>query len=356
MPSSRPPIRAFLIDLSGTLHIGHQPTPNAVEALERLRKSGIPLRFCSNTSKESTAVLYDRLTGMGFDIRKTPDSAEELWTSLGAVKRRLQDKNCKRYVLMCDVSLYLFMMAVCNRPLYLLSSSAREEIDPTSKEPSSGSDTPPYDSVVVGLAPSLLTYEHMNTAFRILTGEQLSLRPSCLSTEGRYTASTTLIATHKARYIRSADSALSLGPGPFVTALENASGVQAEVVGKPTRGFFETVIGSFGFGSNMFSERGDGGSGVGRVAVIGDDVEADLGEGAVELGLWRVLGKHCFYFGTNYFSGLERGISPAPYDPVKTGKFRPGDEKRQGLQPPEEVHDSFAAFVNDFLESIAVQK
>jgi hypothetical protein len=27
-----------------------------------------------------------------------------------------------------------------------------------------------------------------------------------------------------------------------------------------------------------------------RVAIIGDDVEADLGAGACELGLWRILG------------------------------------------------------------------
>jgi len=70
---------------------------------------------------------------------------------------------------------------------------------------------------------------------------------------------------------------------------------------------------------------GSGCSGDGKIAVIGDDVEADLGEGAVELGLWRV---------------------------VKTGKFRPGDEKRLGLQPLEEVHDSFAFSVDSFLETI----
>jgi len=181
--------------------------------------------------------------------------------------------------------------------------------------------------VVVGLAPSLFTYEHLNTAFRILTGEQPSSLRSSSGTSSDKPAPS-LIATHKAKYIRSPDGALSLGPGPFVAALENASGVKAEVVGKPTRGFFETVIGSLGLAVEL--ELGSGCSGIGKIAVIGDDVEADLGEGAVELGLWRVL--------------------------VKTGKFRPGDEKRLGLQPPEEVHDSFASFVDSFLETIAPQK
>jgi ribonucleotide monophosphatase NagD (HAD superfamily) len=172
------------------------------------------------------------------------------------------------------------------RPLYLLSPSAREEIDPTSED-NTGSDTP-YDSVVVGLAPSLFTYEHLNTAFRILTGEQpSSLRSSSGASSDKPAPS--LIANHKAKYIRSPDGALSLGPGPFVAALENASGVKAEVVGKPTRGFFETVIGSLGLADEP--ELGGSGSGsgsctwVGKIAVIGDDFEADLGEGAVELGL-----------------------------------------------------------------------
>ena len=72
-----------------------------------------------------------------------------------------------------------------------------------------------------------------------------------------------------------------------MAALENASGSQAEIVGKPSRRFFQTVIDDFR------SEELEGGvnGGVGEIAVIGDDVEADLGEGAIELGLWRILGK-----------------------------------------------------------------
>ena len=139
----------------------------------------------------------------------------------------------------------------------------------------------PYDSVVIGLAPSLFTYEHLNTAFRVLVNEHETRRSSSSKTV------IPLIATHKAKYIESADGVLSLGPGPFVTALENASGLRAEIVGKPSRRFFQTVI------DNLQSEELEHGTngGVGEIAVIGDDVEADLGEGAIELGLWRILGK-----------------------------------------------------------------
>jgi ribonucleotide monophosphatase NagD (HAD superfamily) len=46
-----PAVRALLIDISGTLHVGAKPTPDAGSALRRLQASGIPYRFYSNTSK-----------------------------------------------------------------------------------------------------------------------------------------------------------------------------------------------------------------------------------------------------------------------------------------------------------------
>jgi ribonucleotide monophosphatase NagD (HAD superfamily) len=49
-----------------------------------------------------------------------------------------------------------------------------------------------------------------------------------------------LIAIHKTRYYKRPDG-LALGPGPFITALEYASGKQADVVGKPDRLFYESV-------------------------------------------------------------------------------------------------------------------
>jgi ribonucleotide monophosphatase NagD (HAD superfamily) len=133
----------------------------------------------------------------------------------------------------------------------------------------------PYDSVVVAFAPEHFDYVALNTAFRVLMGEHHTQR-------GRSPPSDRpLIATHRARYIGDSDGALSLGPGPFVAALENATGKTAEIVGKPQRKFFELVLSSFG--SDLQDLEG-------VVAVIGDDIQNDLGDGAVELGLWRVLG------------------------------------------------------------------
>ncbi|KAI0699465.1 HAD-like domain-containing protein [Cytidiella melzeri] len=299
MPTvSRPPISALLIDLSGTLHVGSSPTPGAVNALSRLRRSNnanhqIPFRFCSNTSKEGRVDLERRLQSMGFELQHTSgldDSGKgrEMWTSLGALNSQLRKKRLVRPFCLLEQSSKEEVLCGLSGALQAIASSSDSKED--------------YDSVVVGLAPSLFTYEHLNTAFRVL----LDHKP--------------LIATHRAKYIRSSSSSsndtLSLGPGPFVAALENAAGVKAEAVGKPSRAFFEAVIDSFH--DSEISHNSEG-----KVVIIGDDVETDLGGGAVELGLWRVL--------------------------VKTGKYRPGDEDRLGVTPADEVWDTFADFVDSLL-------
>ena len=212
--------------------------------------------------------------------------------------------SCLRFVSFRPTSL------IGHRPYMLLSQSALEESTDDDPPPSS-----PYDAVVVGLAPTLLDYAHLNTAFRILVGEN---RPASQTDPAPKSNSNSdiaaqaqaqphtrppLIALHKARYLEASDHALSLGPGPFVHALEDAARTSATVVGKPTRAFFETVLRDLDrdlegvskpsdlprdhdhdHGSGQPPRRWEG------IAVIGDDVLADLGEGAIELGLWRVLG------------------------------------------------------------------
>lgn len=280
MPTTptRPFIRALLLDVSGNLHVGSNPTPRAVQAFDLLRSSNVPFRLCSNTSKESTATLISRLKHMGFEIAPDEEGKrKEVWTSIGAVKQFIKNMGLQRCVSCVIASSNILIYHYS--PYLLLSDSAREEVSP-------GSDITDrieseYDAVVIGLAPSAFDYNHLNAAFRILVGEtQHAGSPSSLKSG----FDLPLIATHKAKYIQTQfPPGLSLGPGPFVTALENASGRKAFVVGKPTKTFFEAVISNF-LPSELPEDRG------GKIAIIGDDVEADLGGGAIELGLWRILG------------------------------------------------------------------
>lgn len=159
----------------------------------------------------------------------------------------------------------------------LLSPSAAEDFDCFT------TDTEPYDSVVIGLAPTKFNYENLNKAFRIL-----SSRPE----DPDSTARVPLLATHRARYVRSSSGELSLGPGPFVSAIEVAvgDGLRAESVGKPERAFFEVCLKDINESLDM---KGEGKENllVEEVAIVGDDIEADLAGGAIELGLKRILGK-----------------------------------------------------------------
>lgn len=328
--AKRPPVTALLLDVSGNLHVGSTPTPNAVESFHRLRQSSIPFRLCSNASKESTATLVRLLDEMGFGISELPpgndgsgDSSNKVlppnlvWTSIGAVAQVLKGMGLKRCVSCHATEFRIYssifygsagayeLIVFVSRPFFILSDSARQEVvdairQKSDSQPGEEPRVAKYDSVVVGLSPRHFDYPTLNTAFRILKGEISATDPPDVAAGGDPCVSSgntgraadhpriPLIATHKAKFIQT-ESGMSMGPGPFVTALESASGITAHIVGKPTRAFFETVIQDF-----TAEELGNASTGdaiKGKIAVVGDDVEADLGEGAVELGLWRILGE-----------------------------------------------------------------
>eukprot|EP00519_Triparma_laevis_P003680 CAMPEP_0182517458 /NCGR_PEP_ID=MMETSP1321-20130603/42288_1 /TAXON_ID=91990 /ORGANISM="Bolidomonas sp., Strain RCC1657" /LENGTH=286 /DNA_ID=CAMNT_0024725201 /DNA_START=143 /DNA_END=999 /DNA_ORIENTATION=+ len=250
-----PPLHKFcLIDLSGTLHVGDKVVPSATTALKRLRKAGVQLRFLTNTSKTSRSRLFKQLRSIGFD-EECIKSEEEIITSGIAAKQLLEDRGLKA--------------------LALVESALLEDLPPA--QPSEA-----FNSVVVGLAPSSLNYEKMNEAFRILMSD----------------ASSELIAIHRAKYYKDTDDELSLGPGPFVTALEMATGKTAVTVGKPSPAFFEAAVEALGCSKD-------------ECVMIGDDIVGDIG-GALDYGLAAAI-------------------------LVRTGKFLKKDEDNKEIKPTEIV-------------------
>ncbi|GAA6060105.1 hypothetical protein JCM10212_003513 [Sporobolomyces blumeae] len=295
--------KALLIDLSGTLHVGSQPTPNARDALRRLRDAGIVLRFVSNTSKESRSALLAKMQEMQLDVREEEASVPNLDLGYAQALTNIDGWDLQLFT---SLSAVRDLVAECRlRPFYLLSNSAREDF-PSSR--------PPFDSVVVGLAPTAFEYDKLNEAFRLLAGEE----------DGLVKGQVPLIVTHKAKFVQADDGKLSLGPGPFVTALEEAASCTAEIVGKPSQGFYRLALDSFA--SSGIQHR--------DVAMIGDDVYQDCGPAVARLGLQRFL--------------------------VKTGKYRPGDEDRLsdssnldgngGAPRPDLVCETFADAVDLLLD------
>jgi HAD superfamily hydrolase (TIGR01458 family) len=138
------------------------------------------------------------------------------------------------------------------------------------------------DAVIVGDLGDRWSYEVLNEAFRHLMD------------------GAALIALQKNRYWETAEG-LSLDAGPFVAALEYGSGTPAEVVGKPSPAFFELALRELGVSAD-------------RAAMVGDDVEADVG-GAIDAGLRGIL--------------------------VRTGKYREDLVRESGIEPTATI-DSIA--------------
>ncbi|KAG0246003.1 HAD-like domain-containing protein [Mortierella sp. GBAus27b] len=236
-------IRGVLIDVSGTVHVGDQAIPGAAKALDRLRASGIPFRFCTNTTQSSGNSLANKLKKLGFNVNR-----EDIFTSLSA---------CRQFVTSRGL-----------RPLLFLEPDAQVEFDGIPH-------LEPYDSVVVGLSQSSFHYDQLNKAFRLLVESKSTPQPA------------QLIAVHKAKYFADGEGRLSLGPGGFVEALEYASGVKSHVVGKPQKAFFELAVQNMGI--NLADQNQGSSKASTGIVMIGDDVENDLGGGAAELGLIRYL-------------------------------------------------------------------
>lgn len=86
---------------------------------------------------------------------------------------------------------------------------------------------------------------------------------------------------------------------------------------------------------------------------IGDDLDADLGEGTWQLGLRRILGECGAWYVLMLctIAYLTQNLTVdhgASHPAVRTGKFSEGDDKR-GERPADETHDTFAAWVQQFI-------
>lgn len=227
-------IRTALIDLSGTVHVEDQAIPGAIQAIHKLRNSGINVKFATNTTKESRSRLCQRLQNIGFDVQEG-----QIFTSLTAGRDHVVDRRLTPYLMVDDAALPDF-----------------DSHFPTNTRPEDA------DAVLVALAPDKFDYEHMNNALRILQ------------------RGSPLIAIHKGRYHKTKNG-LSLGPGAFVSALEFAADCKATVVGKPNPQFFLQAIREF----DCVPE---------ECVVVGDDVRDDVlgGQSAGLRGILVQTGKY----------------------------------------------------------------
>jgi HAD superfamily hydrolase (TIGR01458 family) len=237
-------VEGLLLDLSGVIYVQEEVVPGAAEALARLRAAQIPIRLVTNTTMRPRRTILERLARLGVEA----DPGELLTPATIAAAR-------------CREAGYESVSMV-------VLDELREDLEevPEGREH--------VDAVIVGDLGNRWDYDVLNSAFRQLM-------------EGAV-----LIALQRNRYWETAEG-LSLDAGPFVAALEYAAGRDAEVMGKPSPAFFELALRELGVSAD-------------RAAMVGDDVEADIG-GAMEAGLAGIL--------------------------VRTGKFREDLVVRSGIDP-----------------------
>ncbi len=237
-------VEGLLLDLSGVIYVQEEAVPGAAEALASLRDAGIALRLVTNTTMRPRRTILERLERLGIEA----DPGELLTPATLAAAR-------------CREAGYESVGLV-------VLDELREDLEGVPEGEGH------VDAVIVGDLGDRWDYAVLNRAFRQLM-------------EGA-----ALIALQRNRYWETAEG-LSLDAGPFVAALEYATGREAKVVGKPSPAFFELALGELGVSAE-------------RAAMVGDDVEADVG-GALEAGLCGIL--------------------------VRTGKYRDDLVRESGIEP-----------------------
>ena len=252
---------AYLLDMDGTLYAGGAAIPGAVEALQRLQVRGIPYRLVTNTTSRSRAMLGQRLRDFGFEV-----STEEIFTAT------LAGVGLARKAGFSRIAPFIPEAALVDLDLLDLgggTSGRAARFRP--------------DAVLVGDLAERWSYQLLQEAFEyLMDGAEL-------------------IALSRDRYWLRVDR-LALDAGPFVAALEFATGRAARIAGKPSAVFYAEALDGMGIPASR------------KAAMVGDDLWSDV-EGAQRAGLQGWL--------------------------VRTGKYRESALTESGIRP-DRILDSVA--------------
>lgn len=237
-------IRGLLFDLDGVLYVGSTLIEGAPEAVAEIKRQGLICRFITNTSTLSRHSLHAKISGLGLPIEP-----EELISAPQAA--------------------VLYLQSFDNPVCYLaLTEDVRQDFAHLKQSEDQA------DFVIVGDIGESWSYPLLNKIFNLLmNGAQL-------------------IAIHKNRFWQT-EQGLQMDIGAFITGLEYACQKQALVIGKPSPAFFGTALQDMGVTP-------------GETAIIGDDIDSDIG-GGQDAGLTGIL--------------------------VRTGKYRQAYAEKSGVIP-----------------------
>ncbi len=233
--------RSLLIDIDGVLYQGDKVIPGAENTVRWIQQNKIPHIFITNTTSRPRKRIVEKLDRLGITISE--DSI--LTPPVAACKWLLKHAPGPTALFIPEATLKDF------KAIIKLEQGEEQTA-----------------AVVLGDYGENWTFSELNRAFRLLMDNPKSV----------------LVALGMTRYWQASDG-LRLDVGPFVKALEYASGHTAVVLGKPSIDFFETAV------QLLPSEPTE-------AFMIGDDIVGDI-KGSQLAGLKGIL--------------------------VRTGKFRDSD-------------------------------
>ncbi|ATX82063.1 HAD-superfamily subfamily IIA hydrolase, TIGR01458 [Mariprofundus ferrinatatus] len=237
----REAIQAVLLDLDGVLYVGDKIIRGGASAVRHIRELALPVAGVTNTTTQPRSIIAAKLAGFGIPITET-----EIFTPAALALKAIGARSARLYV---------------REPLLEDFNSVRI------------SDSNP-DYVVMGdIGGEGYPPDTLLEIFRlVMNGAKI-------------------LALHKNRFWQKPDG-LHLDIGPFVAAVEYATGKEAAILGKPSRDFFHGVCEAV----NVRPE---------QALMVGDDIESDIA-GARDSGLRTAL--------------------------VQTGKYRSEFVKRSGIR------------------------
>jgi HAD superfamily hydrolase (TIGR01458 family) len=243
-------VRALLLDLDGVIVVAGKAVPGSVEALNALERRQLPYRIVTNTSLVSRATLSRYAATLG--NRVPPDRFQ---SALSASATYTADH-------------------FPGEPLYVLSSDdARTEFEGQRLLTHDEASSPDARAaaVVVGDSPEELTYANLNRAFRLVRN------------------GARLIGMHRNAWWLTPEGP-TMDSGAYVTGLEFAAGVRAQIIGKPAAAFFSIAVDAL----RQDIRPGSGRLRRSEIAMVGDDVRTDVlaGQRAGLRGVFVLTGKH----------------------------------------------------------------
>ncbi len=210
------------------LTVSWQALPGAIEAVADIRSSGMRVAFVTNTTSTTRAKVAARLTEVGICV----DPGEVFTAPRAAAGYLIEHRPGARCLLVNHGHIAEDLAGVVL------------------------TDRSDADVVLTGGAGTEVTYDLLDRAFEALVG------------------GASLVAMHRNLDWQTAEG-LRLDMGAFIVGLEQATGVTATVVGKPSSAFFGAVLTELGVAPA-------------EALMIGDDIDADV-LGAQASGIGGVL-------------------------------------------------------------------